>query len=63
VVTSGDPFALSLSNSEKTVYMSVGNGSNFIIQALAYPNGTTLTNKITANDGQWPIAVSPDAVL
>jgi hypothetical protein len=63
VVTSGDPFALSLSSNEKTVYMSVGNGSNFIIQAFAYPNGTTLTNKITANDGQWPIAVSPDAVL
>ncbi len=62
-VTTGDPFALSLSGNEKTVYVSVGEGSNFIIQALAYPNGTTLTNKITTNNGDWPIAVSPDAVL
>ncbi|MFY9663839.1 MAG: hypothetical protein WAL67_09130 [Candidatus Cybelea sp.] len=35
----------------------------FIVQEVAYPNGTTLTSKLTTGDGELPIAVSADAVL
>jgi hypothetical protein len=63
-VTRGFPFAISLSKSEKQVYVSVeANSGPFVIQALAYPNGSTLTDKLTTAGGDWPIAVSPDAVL
>jgi hypothetical protein len=62
-VTAGSPFALSLNKAETTLYVSVLVNGTFIVQTLAYPNGTTLANKITTSDGQWPIAVSPDAVL
>ncbi|MGB8909158.1 MAG: hypothetical protein WCC84_10455 [Candidatus Cybelea sp.] len=43
--------------------MSVEASGPFIVQEVAYPNGTTLTNKLTTGDGERPIAVSPDAVL
>lgn len=63
-VTSGFPFALSLSGNEKELYVSVeANSGPFIIQSVAYPNGTTLANKFTTNAGDWPIAVSPDNAL
>jgi hypothetical protein len=63
-VTAGSPFALSLNKPENAVYASVEVSGGFIVQALAYPNGTAMTNKITAlTDGNWPIAASPDAVL
>jgi hypothetical protein len=63
-VTAGTPFELSLNKAETQLYVTVELGdATFIVQVLDYPNGTTLKNKITANDGQWQIAVSPDAVL
>ena len=62
-VTSGFPFALSLNKAETALYVSVEASGPFIVQEVAYPNGTTLTNKLTTGDGEWPIAVSPDAVL
>jgi hypothetical protein len=63
-VTAGLPFALSLNKAENVVYVTVGVSGGFVVQDLAYPNGTTLSNKLTTiTDGEWPIAVSPDAVL
>lgn len=62
-VTAGYPFALSLSADEKTLYVSVEAGTPFIVQSVAYPNGSTLSNKYTGNFGDWPIAVSPDNAL
>jgi hypothetical protein len=63
-VTAGSPFELSLNKAETTVYASVQVTGGFIVQVLAYPNGTKLANKITAlTDGEWAITVSPDAVL
>jgi hypothetical protein len=63
-VTSGSAFALSLNKAENAVYVSVEVSGGFIVQDVAYPNGTTLKNKLTTiSDGDWPIAVSPDAVL
>jgi hypothetical protein len=63
-VTAGAPFALSLNKAETAVYASVEVSGGFIVQDVAYPNGTTMTNKLTTiSDGDWPIAVSPDAVL
>jgi hypothetical protein len=62
-VTSGLPFALSLSKNEKQLYVSVDASNTFIVQQLAYPNGTTLSNKLTTGAGDWPIAVSPDNAL
>jgi hypothetical protein len=62
-VTAGTPFALSLNGAETTLYASVEASGGFIVQDVAYPDGTTMENTITALDGNWPIAVSPDAVL
>ncbi|MFZ0030948.1 MAG: hypothetical protein WAK84_03650 [Candidatus Cybelea sp.] len=63
-VTAGAPFALSLNKAETDVYASVEVSGGFIVQEVAYPNGTTMVNKITTiTDGDWPIAVSADAVL
>ncbi len=63
-ITRGSPFALSLNAKENDVYVSIeANTGPFVIQALAYPGGTTLTDKLTTNIGDWPIAVSPDTVL
>jgi hypothetical protein len=63
--TGNDPFALSLSRSNKKLYVSGDNTASgvFSVQVFDYPNGTTLTNKLTTGAGQWPIAVSPDNVL
>jgi hypothetical protein len=59
-----DPYALSLSKSEKKLYASAIDATgDFIVQQLDYPNGTTLTNKLTTGAGDWPIAVSPDNAL
>lgn len=63
-VPDGSPFTLSLSKDEKTLYVTVDAGSSgFIVQELSYPNGTTLTTKISGGTGDWPVAVAPDAVL
>jgi hypothetical protein len=63
-VTAGSAFALSLNKAENAVYASVEVSGGFLVQDVAYPNGTTLKNKLTTiTDGDWPIAVSPDAVL
>ncbi|MBV8198756.1 MAG: hypothetical protein JO263_11510 [Candidatus Eremiobacteraeota bacterium] len=62
-VTAGVPFAFSLSADEKTLYVSVNHGKAYVIQEISYPNGTALTNKLTTNAGDWPLAVSPDNVL
>ncbi len=62
-VTAGSPFALSLSGNEKTLYVSVEAATPFIVQSVAYPSGSTLSNKFTSNFGDWPIAVSPDNAL
>ncbi len=63
--TGEDPFALSLSKSEKKLYISADNTANgaFTVQQLDYPNGTTITSKLTTGVGDWPIAVSPDNAL
>jgi len=60
---SGSPFALSLSKNEKQLYVSVEAGTPFIIQSIAYPKGTSFSDKLTNNGGDWPIAVSPDNAL
>jgi hypothetical protein len=58
------PYALSLSKSEKKLYISSTNSvAAFSVQQFDYPNGTTPTNKLTTGAGDWPIAVSPDNVL
>lgn len=62
-VTAGTPFALSLSKSETKLYVTVEISGGFEVQQLNYPNGTSLSNKLTTNAGNWPIAVSPDTVL
>lgn len=63
-VTAGLPFGLSFNKAETKVYVSVQTTSNtFIVQQLAYPKGTTLSNFLTTGAGDWPLAISPDAVL
>jgi len=63
-VTSGFPFALSLSANGKELYVSIDdNSGQFIVQDVSYPNGSTLANKFTTNAGEWPIAISPDNAL
>ncbi|MBV8067732.1 MAG: hypothetical protein JO113_07125 [Candidatus Eremiobacteraeota bacterium] len=63
-VPAGTAFDLTLNQAETQLFVTVELGSaTFIVQELDYPNGTSLKNKITAHDGQWEIAVSPDAVL
>jgi hypothetical protein len=58
------PYALSLSKSEKKLYISSTNSAAaFSVQQFDYPNGKTVTNYLTTGAGQWPIAVSPDNVL
>ena len=62
-VTSGTAFALTLNKSENEIYVTVDVTGGFIVQQLAYPNGTSLSDKIGVGYGEWPIAASPDAVL
>jgi hypothetical protein len=63
ISVSGSPFALSLSKNEKHLYVSTEVSVPFDIQSIAYPKGTSFSNKLTAGAGQWPFAVSPDAAL
>ena len=62
-VTEGNPFALSLSGNNKELYVSLEAGTPFVIQNVAYPNGTSLSDKLTTDTGLWPLAVSPDSAL
>ena len=63
-VTAGSAFALTLNKSEAALYVTVEVSGAFIVQQLDYPNGSSLTNKISGtNYGEWPIAASPDSVL
>jgi hypothetical protein len=66
-VSAGSPFGLSLSKNEKELYVSVEvdteSGVSFIIQSLAYPKGTALSNKLTTKAGDWPVSASPDNSL
>lgn len=62
-VTTGSAYALTLTKAETRLFVTVEVSGGFNVQQLDYPNGTSLTNKITALDGDWPIAVSPDSVL
>jgi hypothetical protein len=62
-ISAGFPFALAFTKNEKQLYVSVEVGSGFEIQTLAYPNGSSLTNKLTTNTGDWPIAVNPSNAL
>jgi hypothetical protein len=62
-VAAGLPFELSLNRDEDVLYATVQVSGGFIVQDVAYPNGAAMSNVITANDGNWPLAVSPDAVL
>ena len=59
VISSGFPFALALTKNEKQLYVSNEVGSGFEIQTVAYPKGSSLTNKLTTNAGDWPISVIP----
>jgi hypothetical protein len=60
----GAPYSLTLTKSEDRLYVSVNLASGgFEIQELAYPGGTSLKTKLATGAGDWPIAVSPDAVL
>jgi hypothetical protein len=62
-VAAGSPFALSLTVNEKQLYVSVESGTPFVVQSVAYPKGTSLSNKLTTNAGDWPVAASPDNAL
>jgi hypothetical protein len=62
-VAAGLPFELSLNRDENVLYATVQASGGFIVQDVSYPNGSGMSNVITANDGNWPLAVSPDAVL
>jgi hypothetical protein len=59
VISSGFPFALAFTKNQKELYVSNEITGGFEIQTLAYPNGSSLTNKLTTNAGDWPIAVNP----
>lgn len=62
-ITSGSPFELSLNKKETQLYVSVSSGASFIIQAMKYPKGSSFSSKFTGNDGDWPIAATPDNAL
>jgi hypothetical protein len=59
----GAAFGLSLGQQEAKLYVSVESGGAFVVQALNYPRGTSLTTNLSTYAGNWPIAVSRDAVL
>ncbi len=63
ISVTGYAYGLSLSKNEKDLYVSVESGADFVIDSVAYPNGSTLANKLTTDAGDWPVAVSPDAAL
>jgi len=64
ISVTGFPFGLALSKDNKTLYVSVETSAGpFVIADIAYPNGTSLSNKLTTNAGDWPVSVSPDNAL
>lgn len=60
---SGSPFGLALSKNNKTLYVTTEVGTPFVVQSIAYPNGSSFSNKLTTNAGGWPISVSPNNAL
>ncbi len=59
----GEIFGLSLSEAEHKLFLSVLTNDTFSVQQIDYPSLTSLTAKLSTNAGNWPIAVSRDAVL
>lgn len=59
----GAVFGLSLGAQEAKLYASVETGGAFVVQDFNYPRGTSLTTNLSTYAGNWPIAVSRDAVL
>jgi hypothetical protein len=59
----GEAFGLSLSEKEHKLFASVLTNDVFTIQQIDYPKLTNVTTKLSTNAGNWPVAVSPDAVL
>jgi hypothetical protein len=59
----GFPFELSMTKSEKQVYVSNEVGSPFVIQVADYPNLKSVKTKISSPIGDWPLAVAPDNAL
>jgi hypothetical protein len=63
ISVSGYAYGLSLSKNDKELYVSIESGIDFVIESVAYPNGSTLADKLTTDAGDWPVAVSPDNAL
>jgi hypothetical protein len=63
ISVSGSPFALSLSKNNKELAVSTEVATPFVIQTVAYPNGTSFSDKLSNNGGDWPFALSPDNAL
>jgi hypothetical protein len=59
-ITDGSPFEISMNKAETKLYASVEVGITFDIESAGYPGGTKFTDKITENNQDWPVAVSPD---
>ena len=59
----GAAFGLSLSVKEHKLFASVLKDDVFTVQQLDYPKLTKLTTKLSTSAGNWPIAVSRDAVF
>ncbi|MGA8532892.1 MAG: hypothetical protein WB615_02150 [Candidatus Tumulicola sp.] len=59
----GEAFGLSLSEKDHKLFASVLTNDVFTVQQLDYPKLTKLTTILSTNAGDWPIAVSRDAVL
>lgn len=59
-ITDGSPFEISMNKAETRLYASVEVGIAFDIETAAYPDGTKFTDKITQNNQDWPVAISPD---
>ncbi|HET6275354.1 MAG TPA: hypothetical protein VFE16_05365 [Candidatus Cybelea sp.] len=56
-------FGLSLNKKETKLYATVDVYGAFVVKEVAYPKGTVSTSQLPINAGNWPIAVSADAVL
>ena len=63
IAIGGFPFGIALSKNNKQIYISNLEGSNFLVQSLAYPNGKKPKSKLSTNVGGWPISVNPNNVL
>lgn len=62
-MSGGTAFGLSLNKKETKLYATVDVNGAFVVQEVAYPEGTVSTTELPINVGNWPIAVSADAVL